>query len=241
MLIFVIRAYLVCAYFDCSHLHLLLLFALIVIVRTYCYCSRFLLMFTLFVFVCVMLIFLLFLVRAYSFVGKLRRTRLTIVESTPEGFEFTIRTPGTPARWRQYDEELCAVWGKLTAAVCEKTVADDGQEEDEAKEKRDEEEKEDNVCDLILEVKNGANGDLFFGGVGGGIDVTVAYLEDMNDCLKLLLLLLAHTFSAKVGVEGRCFKDKLDLLKGRLFTARRLTLRSMILLYLPPWYYLFDL
>ncbi|CAM9529817.1 unnamed protein product, partial [Choristocarpus tenellus] len=45
-------------------------------------------------------------------------TRLTIVAKAPEGFEFTIRTPGTPDRWQQYNDELCAVWGTLTAAVC---------------------------------------------------------------------------------------------------------------------------
>lgn len=79
--------------------------------------------------------------------NNLGRTRLTIVASPPDGFEFTIRTPGTPARWRQYDEELCAVWGKLTAAVCENahpsgdgaTAAD--------------EDRADAVCDIILEVR----------------------------------------------------------------------------------------
>ncbi|CAM9565623.1 unnamed protein product [Discosporangium mesarthrocarpum] len=45
-------------------------------------------------------------------------TRLTIVAKAPDGYEFSIRTPGTPGRWKQFDEELCAVWGALTAAVC---------------------------------------------------------------------------------------------------------------------------
>lgn len=76
-----------------------------------------------------------------------RRTRLTIVASPPEGFEFTIRTPGTPARWRQYDEELCAVWGKLTAAVCEN--ADPSGEKPTA----GDEDRADAVCDIILEVR----------------------------------------------------------------------------------------
>ena len=71
------------------------------------------------------------------------RTRLTIVANNPEGFEFTIRTPGTPTRWKQYDAELCAVWGKLTAAVCENANPEECQGE--AKEA-----KEDAVCDLIL-------------------------------------------------------------------------------------------
>lgn len=71
------------------------------------------------------------------------RTRLTIVANNPEGFEFTIRTPGTPTRWAQYEDELCAVWGKLTAAVCESPDREDGETETE-------EAREDAVCDLIL-------------------------------------------------------------------------------------------
>lgn len=69
--------------------------------------------------------------------------------SAPEGFEFTIRTPGTPARWRQYEEELCAVWGKLTAAVCGNDMADGA--DDGAGEKH-REANDDAVCDLVLEV-----------------------------------------------------------------------------------------
>lgn len=69
------------------------------------------------------------------------RTRLTIVANNPDGFEFTIRTPGTPERWKQYDDELCAVWGKLTAAICENADS----ERQEAKEAQEEA-----VCDLIL-------------------------------------------------------------------------------------------
>lgn len=85
---------------------------------------------------------------AYSFP---LRTRLTIVASPPEGYEFTIRTPGTPSRWRQYDEELSAVWRKLTSAVCESS--------EEAKLSRPEgqegevKDKDDAVCDIILEVR----------------------------------------------------------------------------------------
>lgn len=67
--------------------------------------------------------------------------------STPEGFEFTIRTPGTPGRWLQYDEEMCAVWGKLTTAVCANADPDGP---DEAKSENN---NDDMVCDLILEVR----------------------------------------------------------------------------------------
>lgn len=79
------------------------------------------------------------------------RTRLTIVASSPEGHEFTIRTPGTPDRWRQYDDELGAVWGKLTATVCENARLD-CQSDGEGKPK-DEEDRAEVICDLILEVR----------------------------------------------------------------------------------------
>lgn len=82
------------------------------------------------------------------------RTRLTIVASAPEGFEFTIRTPGTPARWHQYDEELCAVWGKLAVAVCENTMAEREGGTADADGEKSREEREDAVCDIILEVGN---------------------------------------------------------------------------------------
>lgn len=32
----------------------------------------------------------------------------------PEGFEFSIRTPGTPPRWQDYDKELSFIWDKLS-------------------------------------------------------------------------------------------------------------------------------
>ena len=57
-------------------------------------------------------------------------TRLTIQKKpaskfAPKGnaealnahYEFTIRTPGTPPRWREYDEEIAALFWKLDAAV----------------------------------------------------------------------------------------------------------------------------
>lgn len=74
------------------------------------------------------------------------RTRLTIVANSPEGYEFTIRTPGTPDRWTQYEDELCAVWGKLTAAVCENEASDNPG----GGEAGTQETKDDTVCDLIL-------------------------------------------------------------------------------------------
>lgn len=85
--------------------------------------------------------------------NHVRRTRLTIVASQPDGFEFTIRTPGTPARWRQYHEELSAVWGKLAAAVCENAHPDDHDATP------GDEDRDDAVCDIILEVRTrkGAN------------------------------------------------------------------------------------
>lgn len=65
---------------------------------------------------------------------------MTIVANNPEGFEFTIRTPGTPDRWRQYEDELSAVWGNLTAAVCENAKSENGAADQDA------------VCDLILTI-----------------------------------------------------------------------------------------
>ena len=46
--------------------------------------------------------------------GKmLEGTRLTLVEHPPEGIEFTIRTPGFPLRWKQYEVELEHSFQKL--------------------------------------------------------------------------------------------------------------------------------
>jgi hypothetical protein len=44
-------------------------------------------------------------------------TRLTLLTHQPEGFEFTIRTPGTPLRWQQFDEELTASFDRLVASL----------------------------------------------------------------------------------------------------------------------------
>jgi hypothetical protein len=40
-------------------------------------------------------------------------TRLTLVAHAPEGIEFTIRTPGFPVRWKQYEVELEHSFQKL--------------------------------------------------------------------------------------------------------------------------------
>eukprot|EP00752_Nemacystus_decipiens_P001790 g1729.t1 len=77
-------------------------------------------------------------------------TRLTIVANNPEGYEFTIRTPGTPARWTQYEDELSAVWGKLTAAMCESVTSGSSGDGSGGGETETQEDKEDTVCDLIL-------------------------------------------------------------------------------------------
>uniref|UniRef100_A0A7S2SK19 Protein O-GlcNAc transferase n=1 Tax=Rhizochromulina marina TaxID=1034831 RepID=A0A7S2SK19_9STRA len=50
-------------------------------------------------------------------VRSMEGTRLTVQARPPGGFEFSIRTPGTPHRWREYDEELQALWEKLCAVV----------------------------------------------------------------------------------------------------------------------------
>jgi len=43
-------------------------------------------------------------------------TRLTIQTAQPEGHEFSIRTPGTPPRWAEFEAELSLIWGQLTDA-----------------------------------------------------------------------------------------------------------------------------
>lgn len=48
-------------------------------------------------------------------------TRLTLQYSDPEGFEYSIRTPGTPPRWIDYDLELAHVFELLTIEVRKET------------------------------------------------------------------------------------------------------------------------
>eukprot|EP01126_Amoeba_proteus_P048813 TRINITY_DN5665_c0_g3_i7.p1 TRINITY_DN5665_c0_g3~~TRINITY_DN5665_c0_g3_i7.p1 ORF type:complete len:397 (+),score=66.41 TRINITY_DN5665_c0_g3_i7:136-1326(+) len=47
----------------------------------------------------------------------LEGTRLTLQSTEPEGYEFSIRTPGTPPRWMDYDQELAHILQLLTEAV----------------------------------------------------------------------------------------------------------------------------
>lgn len=47
-------------------------------------------------------------------------TRLTLQKQGMKGFDFSIRTPGTPARWADYDAELAAAWQALCDAYCDK-------------------------------------------------------------------------------------------------------------------------
>eukprot|EP01041_Mallomonas_annulata_P007656 gene7656-15668_t len=49
----------------------------------------------------------------------LEGTRLTLVEHSPEGFEFTIRIAGTPHRWDLFDKELQKCFEKLIEAIIE--------------------------------------------------------------------------------------------------------------------------
>jgi len=47
--------------------------------------------------------------------GKIMEgTRLTLQYADPEGFEYSIRTPGTPPRWVDYDKELKFVFSALS-------------------------------------------------------------------------------------------------------------------------------
>ena len=50
-----------------------------------------------------------------AFPGKtMEGTRLTLQYVHPEGYEYSIRTPGTPPRWKDYDLELSFVFAKLS-------------------------------------------------------------------------------------------------------------------------------
>ncbi|KNC48184.1 TPR repeat protein [Thecamonas trahens ATCC 50062] len=44
-------------------------------------------------------------------------TRLTLQAHPPEGYDFTIRTPCTPSRWKQFDAELTAAWDVVATAA----------------------------------------------------------------------------------------------------------------------------
>ena len=53
--------------------------------------------------------------------GKIMEgTRLTIQNAPPEGFEYSIRTPGTPPRWIDYDIELAHLFDQLAVEVKKK-------------------------------------------------------------------------------------------------------------------------
>jgi hypothetical protein len=45
-------------------------------------------------------------------------TRITVQLAPPEGYEYSIRTPGTPGRWAEYDIEMAHAWELLADAVC---------------------------------------------------------------------------------------------------------------------------
>jgi len=55
--------------------------------------------------------------------GKiLEGTRLTLQYVEPEGYEYSIRTPGTPPRWKEYDEELTFVWNQLSSEASKSEI-----------------------------------------------------------------------------------------------------------------------
>ena len=47
-------------------------------------------------------------------------TRITLLQKQPDGFDFTIRTPGTPPRWVEMDQEMSHVWRQLTTEARKK-------------------------------------------------------------------------------------------------------------------------
>lgn len=59
---------------------------------------------------------------------EMEGTRLTLVAHDPEGFEFTIRTPGTPARWALFDAEISACFQRVVEVLA--AGGEDGGERD---------------------------------------------------------------------------------------------------------------
>jgi hypothetical protein len=49
-------------------------------------------------------------------------TRITLLQKPPGGYEFTIRTPGTPARWQLYAKEFDLLWERMTKAATAQVV-----------------------------------------------------------------------------------------------------------------------
>ena len=49
-------------------------------------------------------------------------TRITLLQKPPGGYEFTIRTPGTPPRWVLYTKEFDLLWERMTKAATAKVV-----------------------------------------------------------------------------------------------------------------------
>ncbi|MED6182934.1 Suppressor of RPS4-RLD 1 [Stylosanthes scabra] len=54
-----------------------------------------------------------------AFEGKqLEGTRITLVKMGERGYDFSIRTPCTPARWEDFDAEMAMAWETLCNAYC---------------------------------------------------------------------------------------------------------------------------
>ncbi|XP_027919337.1 suppressor of RPS4-RLD 1-like [Vigna unguiculata] len=49
---------------------------------------------------------------------QLEGTRITVVKMGEHGFDFAIRTPSTPARWEDFDEEMAVAWDTICKAYC---------------------------------------------------------------------------------------------------------------------------
>ncbi|XP_006658223.1 suppressor of RPS4-RLD 1 [Oryza brachyantha] len=52
---------------------------------------------------------------------RLEGTRITTQNMGKTGFDFAIRTPCTPSRWEEYDEEMTAAWEAICDAYCSDT------------------------------------------------------------------------------------------------------------------------
>lgn len=58
----------------------------------------------------------------------LEGTRITLQRKEPDGYDFTIRTPGTPKRWALYDAEMSEAWQSATRRAIESRRRKDGRQ-----------------------------------------------------------------------------------------------------------------
>jgi tetratricopeptide (TPR) repeat protein len=53
---------------------------------------------------------------------RMEGTRLTLLKKGDDKYEFMIKTPVTPQRWQQFDEELTIIWSNIIFELCQTTI-----------------------------------------------------------------------------------------------------------------------